>query len=133
MEQAATDQLVARRQVEEALCSAGLWGSGVMPDTPGVSEAYRGSRIQPRLAEGKPVCTARIGKCSIRPALPVVEAREDRVRQSYTNREAELVRYGDSGDCDGCNAAQLGAEAKPHSEGCWERVRQAVISFDMGQ
>ena len=31
------------------------------------------------------------------------------------------------------NAAQLGAEAKPHSEGCRERVRQALMNCDMGQ
>ena len=29
--------------------------------------------------------------------------------------------------------AQLGAEAKPHSEGCRERIRQAMMNVDVGQ
>ena len=36
-------------------------------------------------------------------------------------------------DCDGCNAAQVDAEVKLHSEGCQERIRQALMSDDMGQ
>ena len=45
----------------------------------------------------------------------------------------ELVKFGYAENCDGCNAAQLGAEAKPHSEGCRERIRQAMVNDDMGQ
>ena len=29
--------------------------------------------------------------------------------------------------------AQVGAEAKPHSEGCRERIRQAMLNDDVGQ
>ena len=29
--------------------------------------------------------------------------------------------------------AQVGAEAKPHSEGCRERIRQAMMNDDVGQ
>ena len=38
-----------------------------------------------------------------------------------------------SDDCDGCRVAQVGAEAKPHSEGCRERIRQAMMNDDVGQ
>ena len=31
------------------------------------------------------------------------------------------------------NAARWGTEAKPHSEGCRERIRQAMRNDDMGQ
>ena len=47
--------------------------------------------------DGEPVSTARIGRCSIRPAVPVVEAREDRVRQSYIHREAEEIVMDERG------------------------------------
>ena len=36
-------------------------------------------------------------------------------------------------DCDGCNAAQMNAEVKLHSEGCRECIRQAMMNDDMGQ
>ena len=29
--------------------------------------------------------------------------------------------------------AQMGAEAKPHSEGCRERIRQAMMNDEVGQ
>ena len=31
------------------------------------------------------------------------------------------------------NEAQFGAEAKPHSEGCQERIRQAMVNDEMSQ
>ena len=45
----------------------------------------------------------------------------------------ELVKFGYSENCDGCNAAKLGTEAKPHSEGSRERIRQAMMNEDMDQ
>ena len=53
------------------------------------------------------------------------------MRQSNVHREVELVRYGDSGDCDGCNAQQLRAKAKLDSEGCRARIRQAMMNDDV--
>ena len=58
-----------------------------------------------------------------RPVVPVVEPREYRARRFYIRREVELVKFCYSDNCDGCNAARLGTEAKPHSEGCRERIR----------
>ena len=48
-------------------------------------------------------------------------------------RRVELVKFGYSDDCEGCHVAQLGAEAKPHSGRCRERITQAVMSDDVGQ
>ena len=33
----------------------------------------------------------------------------------------------------GAGVARVGAEAKPHSEGCRERIRQAIMNEDVGQ
>ena len=89
-------------------------------------------------AEGEPVSMARIVGVPMvpsehRPVVPVVDPREYRVRRFYIRREVELVKFGYAENCDGCNAAQLGAEAKPHGEGCGERIRQAMMNDDMGQ
>ena len=62
-----------------------------------------------------------------------MEPREYRARRFYIRREAELTKYGFSDDCEGCRVAQVGAEAKPHSEGCRERIRQAMMNDDVGQ
>ena len=67
-----------------------------------------------------------------RPAVPVVEPREHRARRFYIRPEVELVKVSYSENCDGCNAAQLGTEAKPHSEGCRERIRRATMNDDVG-
>ena len=32
-----------------------------------------------------------------------------------------------------CRVAQMGADAKPHSEGCRELIRQAIMNDDVGQ
>ena len=68
-----------------------------------------------------------------RPVVPVVDPREYRARRFYIRREVELVKFGYAEICDGCNAAQLGAEAKAHSEGCRERIRQGMMNDGMGQ
>ena len=47
-------------------------------------------------------------------------------------REVELARHGFFDDCERCHVAQLGAEATPHSEGCRERIRQAMMRDDVG-
>ena len=54
-------------------------------------------------------------------------------RRFYVRREVELAKCGFSDDCEGCRVAQSGADAKPHSEGCRERIRQAMMSDDVGQ
>ena len=41
------------------------------------------------------------------------------------------MKFGHSENYDGCHAAQLGTEAKPDSEGCRERMRQAMMNDDM--
>ena len=89
-------------------------------------------------AEGELVSMARIVAVPMvpsehRPVVPVVDPREYRARRFYTRREVELVKFGYAENCDGCNAAQLGAEAKAHSEGCRERIRQAMMNDGMGQ
>ena len=53
--------------------------------------------------------------------------------ENQIRREFQLAKYGFSGDCEGCPLAQLGAEAKPHSEGCRERIRQAMMKDDVDQ
>ena len=68
-----------------------------------------------------------------RPAIPVMEPRDYKARQFYIRREVELAKYGLSDDCEGCRVAQVGAEAKPDSEGCRERIRQAMMNDDVGQ
>ena len=55
-----------------------------------------------------------------RPAVPVAEPRQYRARRFYD-------------DCEGNHVAQLDAEAKPRSEGCRERIRQAMMGNDVGQ
>ena len=62
-----------------------------------------------------------------RPAIPVMEQRDFKARRFYIRREVELAKYGFFDDCEGC-VAQVGAEAKPHSEGCRERIRQAMMN-----
>ena len=88
-------------------------------------------------AEGEPVSMARIVGVPMvpsehRPVVPVVDPREYRARRFYIRREVELVKFGYAENCDGCNAAQLGAEAKAHSDGCRERIRQAMTNDGMG-
>ena len=68
-----------------------------------------------------------------RPAVPVMEPRDYKARRFYIWREVELAKYGFSDDFEGCRVAQVGAEAKPHSEGCRERIRQAMMNDDVGQ
>ena len=97
-------------------------GSGVMPD---MRKNIRGVPWQPNsaeAAEGEPVSMARIVSVPMvpiehRPAVPVVEIREYRSRRFYIGREVEPAKCGYSENCDGCNAAQMGTESKPHSEG----------------
>ena len=68
-----------------------------------------------------------------RPAGPFMEPRDYKARRFCIRREVELAKYGFSYDCEGCRVAQVGAEAKPHSEGCRERIRQAMMNDDVGQ
>ena len=49
-------------------------------------------------------------------AVQVMEPRENKARRFYIRREVELAKYGFSDDCEGCRVAQVGAEARPHSE-----------------
>ena len=105
------------------------------------AKSIRGVPWQPNpaeAAEGEPVSMARIISVPMvpiehRPAVPVVEPREYRARRFYIRREVELVKFSYSENCDGCSAAQLGTEVKSHSEGCRERIRQAMMVDDMGQ
>ena len=105
------------------------------------AKSIRGVPWQPNpaeVAEGEPVSIARIVSVPMvpikhRPVVPVVEPREYRARRFYIQREVEVVKFGYSENCDGCNAAQLGTKAKPHSEGFRERIRQAMMNDDMGQ
>ena len=66
-----------------------------------------------------------------RPAVPVMEPREYRGRPFNIRRQAELAQCGLSDDCEGCRVAQ--SEAKPQSEGCRDRIREAMMSDDVGQ
>ena len=107
------------------------------------AKSIRGVPWQPNpaeAAEGEPlgVAQARIVSVPIvavenRPAVPVMEPRDYKARRFYIPREVELAKYGFSDDCEGCRAVQVGAEAKPHSEGCRERIRQAMMKGDVGQ
>ena len=80
---------------------------------------------------------ARVG-CLRQSVVPDVEPRKHREGQSV-HREVELVRCGDSKVCDGCNVAQIDAEAKLHREGCREcirrreSIRHTMMSDGMGQ
>ena len=107
------------------------------------AKSIRGVPWQPNpaeSAEGEPLGMAQARIVSVpmvavenRPAVPVMEPRDYNVRRFYIRREVELAKYGFSDDCEGCRVAQVGAEAKPHSEGCRERIRQAMMSDDVGQ
>ena len=66
-------------------------------------------------------------------AVPVVEPRDYKARRFHIQRQVELAKNGFSDDCEGCRVAQVGAEAKPHGEGCRERIRQAMMNDDVGQ
>ena len=88
-------------------------------------------------AEGEPLGMAQARIVSVpmvavenRPAVPVMEPREYKARRFYIRREVELAKYGFSDDCEGCRVAQVGAAAKPNSEGCRERIRQAMMNDD---
>ena len=104
----------------------------------GYAKSIRGASWQPNPAqtdEGEPVSIVSVPMVPTehRPVVAVVEPREYRSRRFYIRREVGLVKFGYSENCDGCNAAHLGSEAKPHSEGCRERIRQAMMNDDMGQ
>ena len=94
------------------------------------AKSIRGVPWQPNpaeVAEGEPLGMARIVSVPMVPiehltAVPVVEPRLYRARWICIRREVELMKFGNSDDCDGWNVAQFGAEAKPHSEGCRERI-----------
>ena len=68
-----------------------------------------------------------------RPSIPVMEPRDYKARRFYIRREVELAKCGFSAACEGCRVAQEGAESKPHSEGCRERIRQAMMNDDVAQ
>ena len=65
------------------------------------------------------------------PAVPVMEPRDYKVR-FYIQREVELAKCGFTDGCKGCRVAQVGAEAKPHGEGCRERIRQSMMNDEVG-
>ena len=95
------------------------------------AKSIRGVPWQPNpaeAAEDEPLgmAQARVCQCSglglqsrNRPAVPLMEPRDYKARRFYNRREEELAKFGFFDDCEGCCVAQVGAEAKPHSEGCW--------------
>ena len=107
------------------------------------AKSLRGVPWQPspaEAAEGEPLggAQARIVSVPIvpvehRPAVPVMEPRDYKVCRFCVRREVALAKYGFSDDCEGCRVVQSGAEGKLHSEGCRERIRQAVMKDDVGQ
>ena len=104
---------------------ARLQGSEAMPRTRRASEAYRGNRIQPRWLKESHWAWPKLAflvfpmvAVEHRPAVPVMEPRDYKARRSHMRREVELAKYGFSDYCEGRRLAQVGAEAKPHSEGC---------------
>ena len=107
------------------------------------AKSIRGVPWQPNpaeAAEGEPLGMAQARIVSVpmvavenRPAVPVMEPRDYKARRFYIRREVELAKYGFSDDCEGCRVAQVGAAAKPHSEGCREHIRQAMMNDDVGQ
>ena len=73
-------------------------------------------------AEGEPLGVAQTRIVSVpmvavehRPAVPVIEQRDYKARRLLIGREVELPK------------------AKPHSEGCRERIRHARMNDDVGQ
>ena len=62
-----------------------------------------------------------------------MKRRDYKARRFYIRRGGEVAKYGVSDDCEGCSVAQIGAEAKSRSEGCRERIRQAMMNDDVGQ
>ena len=66
-------------------------------------------------------------------AVSVMEPREHKARRFYVRRQVVLARYGFTVEREGCRVAQVGAEAKPHGEGCRVRIRQAMMNDDVGQ
>ena len=107
------------------------------------AKSIRGVPWQPNpaeAAEGEPLGMAQARIVSVpvvavenRLAVPVVEPRDYKARRFYIQREVELAMFGCSDDCEGCRVAQVGAEATLHSEGCRERIRQAMMNDDVGQ
>ena len=82
------------------------------------SEVCRGNRIQLKqlgMAQARIVSVLMVA-VENRPAVPVMEPGDYKARRFYIRREVELAKYGFSDDCEGCRVAQVGAEAKSHSE-----------------
>ena len=97
------------------------------------TKSIRGVPWQPNPAEAAQARIISVPMVAVehRPAVPVMELRDYKARRFYIRREVELAKYGFSDDCDGCRVAQVGAEAKPHSEGCCERIRKAMMNDDV--
>ena len=100
----------------------------------------RASTEPAEAAEGEPLGMAMARIVSVpmvsierRLAVPVMERREYKARRFHIRREVELAKCGFADDCEGLCVAQLGAEAKPHCEGCRERIKQAMMNDDVGQ
>ena len=113
-------------------------GSEVMPGKRRVSEACRDKRIQPRRlrASRRSRLVLSVFRCSrsnTDQPLHTWSQRQYRGRRFHVRREVELVKFGYSDVCEGCLVAQLGAEAKPHREARRERIRQAMMSDNVGQ
>ena len=115
-----------------------LQGSEVMLLTQRASEVCGGNRIQLKQLRASRWAWLKLVLCVFRwlqsrPAIPVMEPRDYKARRFCIRREVELAKYGFSDDWEVCRVAQVGAEAKPHSEGCRERIRQAMMNDDVGQ
>ena len=104
------------------------------------SEVCRGNRIQLKQLRASRWAWLKL----VLQVFRLLQSRTDRQFQSwsrgitkpvgfYTWREVELAKYGFPDDCEECCVARVGAEAKPHSEGCRERIRQAMMNDDVGQ
>ena len=105
-----------------------------MPRPRKASGAYRGNQFQLKQLKVSRWRGVSVPMVAVehRQAVSVLEPRGYKARRFYIQREVELAKYGFSDDCEGCRVAQLGAEAKPHIEGCRDRIRQAMMNDESG-
>ena len=62
------------------------------------------------------------------PIVPVAVG----LRRVYIRRGVELLKYGYTVGCLGCDAARSDTVAKPHSDACRKRVEQAMAADEAG-
>ena len=84
------------------------------------------ANILPAVVHAEPI----VGVAQLPPPLePAAAAAPRRV---YIRKGVELLKYGYSVGCPGCDAARSSTAARPHSEPCRLRLEQAMAADELG-